>query len=71
MITTAWQLGHRTATGDPRSRRWAHMLGYGGQFLTKSRRYSVTFGALRSARTEHRRQSAIRTVNATPGVAPR
>ena len=56
MITTAWQLGHRTATGDPRSRRWAHMLGYGGQFLTKSRRYSVTFGDLRSARTEHRRQ---------------
>ncbi len=31
------------------------MLGYGGQFLTKSRRYSVTFGALRTARTEHRR----------------
>ena len=24
-------------------------------FLTKSRRYSVTFGALRAARTEHRR----------------
>ena len=55
MITTAWQLGRRTATGDPRFRRWAHMLGYGGQFLTKSRRYSVTFGQLRAARTEHRR----------------
>ncbi len=55
MITTAWRLGHRTATGDPRLRRWAHMLGYGGQFLTKSRRYSVTFGQLRVARTAHRR----------------
>ena len=54
MITTAWQLGHRTATGDPRLRRWAHMLGYSGQFLTKSRRYSVTFGQLRAARTAHR-----------------
>ncbi|MGH3180407.1 MAG: replication initiator [Streptosporangiaceae bacterium] len=32
------------------------MLGYGGHFLTKSRRYSVTFGQLRAARTDHRRQ---------------
>ena len=48
MITTAWQLGTRC-------RAWAHMLGYGGHFLTKSRRYSVTFGQLRSARTAHRR----------------
>ena len=55
MITTAWQLGARHATGEPRFRQWAHMLGYGGHFLTKSRRYSVTFGALRTARTEHRR----------------
>ena len=31
------------------------MLGYGGHFLTKSRRYSVTFGQLRAARTAHRR----------------
>ena len=38
-----------------RFRQWAHMLGYGGHFLTKSRRYSVTFGALRAARTAHRR----------------
>ncbi len=55
MITTAWELGSKRATGDPRFRRWAHMLGYGGQFLTKSGRYSVTFGHLRRARTEHRR----------------
>ena len=48
MITTAWQLGGRY-------RAWAHMLGYGGHFLTKSRRYSVTFGQLRQARTDHRR----------------
>jgi hypothetical protein len=48
MITTAWQLGRRC-------RAWAHMLGYGGHFLTKSRRYSVTFGQLRAARADHRR----------------
>jgi hypothetical protein len=48
MITTAWQLGNRY-------RAWAHMLGYSGHPLTKSRRYSVTFGQLRAARTDHRR----------------
>jgi hypothetical protein len=56
MITTAWELGARQATGEPRFRQWAHMLGYGGHFLTKSRRYSVTFGQLRTARADHRRQ---------------
>ncbi len=55
MITTAWELGSRQATGDPRFRQWAHMLGYGGHFLTKSRRYSVTFGQLRAARASYRR----------------
>ena len=55
MITTAWQLGSRRATGQKRFRAWAHMLGYGGHFLTKSRRYSVTFGQLRKARADHRR----------------
>jgi Replication initiator protein, pSAM2 len=28
---------------------WAHALGFGGHFLTESRRYSVTFGQLRAA----------------------
>jgi hypothetical protein len=46
MIETAWELGRK---------KWAHMLGYGGHFLTKSRAYSVTFGRLRAARTEYRR----------------
>jgi excisionase family DNA binding protein len=55
MIATAWQLGSVQATGDARLRLWAHTLGYGGHFLTKSRRYSVTFGQLRRARAEHRR----------------
>jgi hypothetical protein len=46
LIETAWALGYL---------QWAHCLGYGGHFLTKSRRFSVTFGQLRAARTEHRR----------------
>ncbi len=56
MITTAWHLGSKRQTGEPRLRQWAHTLGYGGHFLTKSRRYSVTFGQLRTARKDHRRQ---------------
>jgi hypothetical protein len=58
MITTAWELGGGQLTpGLHPSRlcKWAHMLGHGGHFLTKSRRYSVTFGQLRAARTQHRR----------------
>jgi hypothetical protein len=53
MITAAWQLGG--TRHDVRFRAWAHMLGYGGHFLTKSRRYSVTFSQLRAARADHRR----------------
>lgn len=41
-------------TGEPLPYRllgmWAHMLGFRGHFSTKSRRYSVTLGALRLAR---------------------
>jgi Replication initiator protein, pSAM2 len=55
MVATAWELGAPGSLGDPRLRLWAHMLGYGGHFLTKSRRYSVSFGQLRRARAEHRR----------------
>ncbi|HVX20166.1 MAG TPA: replication initiator [Acidimicrobiales bacterium] len=52
MVTTAWRLG-----GDPgfaafNLRQHAHTLGYGGHFLTKSRRYSTTFAALRGARAD-------------------
>ena len=55
MISAAWQLGGGTGPQSSRLYKWAHMLGYGGHFLTKSRRYSVTFGQLRRARTEHRK----------------
>ncbi|MBW4077568.1 MAG: hypothetical protein HIU84_03460, partial [Acidobacteria bacterium] len=48
LVTTAWRLGalsHLT-----RLRTWAHSLGFGGHWLTKSRRYSVTFKFLRAER---------------------
>ena len=53
MIATAWKLGG--IRHDARFRLHAHMLGWGGHFLTKSRRYSVTFGYLRGERVQHRR----------------
>jgi hypothetical protein len=56
MMSTAWQLAEPGATGNSRLRRCAHALGWGGHFLTKSRRYSVTFGTLRRARLEHRKR---------------
>ena len=37
------------------------MLGFGGHFLTKGRRYSVTFTALRQARITYRRHQRDRT----------
>ncbi|MEV6524664.1 replication initiator [Longispora sp. NPDC051575] len=53
LIAACWRLGRVNAwTG---LRRWAHMLGFGGHFLTKARRYSVTFAALRHARVTYRR----------------
>jgi hypothetical protein len=33
--------------------KWAHMLGFGGHFSTKSRRYSTTLGAMRRARVAY------------------
>jgi hypothetical protein len=57
MITTAWELGGgKLSPARTRLCKWAHTLGHGGHFLTKSRRYSVTFGQLRRARAEHRKQ---------------
>ncbi|MER7893572.1 replication initiator [Micromonospora sp. NPDC094482] len=44
-----------TANPYARLRRWAHMLGFGGHFLTKARRYSVTFQLLRDTRVTYRR----------------
>jgi hypothetical protein len=39
------------------SPRWAHSFAFRGHFLTKARRYSVTFAALRSVRAEYRAQA--------------
>jgi len=69
LIAIAWELGAIPAdhTTDQqrqdwhdtygRLRRWAHMLGFGGHFATKSRRYSTTHKALRAARRTWQRDN--------------
>ena len=53
LIHACWRLGSHP---EFRSlQRWAHMLGFGGHFLTKGRHYSITFAALRAARITYRR----------------
>ncbi|MCK9893364.1 replication initiator [Frankia sp. AgB32] len=63
MVETCWQLGadetYAAALDDAAGRapgrlpgliRWSHSYGFGGHWITKSRKYSTTFGALRGAR---------------------
>ncbi|MGH8930056.1 MAG: replication initiator [Egibacteraceae bacterium] len=50
LVLTAWRLALHDS--KLRTDRWAHQFGYGGHFLTKSRHYSTTFTALRTARAQ-------------------
>jgi hypothetical protein len=53
LVRACWELGGRPSLAGLRLRAWAHMLGFGGHFSTKSRRYSTTLGALRRARVAY------------------
>jgi hypothetical protein len=59
LIHAAWQVGNVPDRPEYheylRLRRWAHMLGYGGHFTTRSRRYSSTFTERRQRRQAYRR----------------
>ena len=59
MMATCWALGGLAQYEHLRLRAWAHMLGFRGHFLTKARRYSVTFGALRTSRVRFRMKLAF------------
>jgi hypothetical protein len=50
MMRTALQLAEVPHLAGLRLDQWAHMLGYRGHFLTKSRAFSTTFAELRSRR---------------------
>ncbi|WP_371782122.1 replication initiator [Streptosporangium subroseum] len=61
LIAECLRLGALDELAEFRLIKWANMLGFGGHFSTKSRRYSTTLGRLREARAEHRRAEAIST----------
>jgi len=48
LVVTCWLLAHWYP--HLRLAEWSHQLGYGGHWLTKSRRYSTTLSKLRHAR---------------------
>ena len=66
MIQTAWDLGELEPYEDLNLRRWAHMLGFRGHFLTKSRAYSTTFKTLRGDRQAHRLAERLTALGIPP-----
>jgi hypothetical protein len=54
LARTAWDLGGRDELARLNLQRWAHDLGHRGHWLTKSRRWSTTFRALRAERQNWR-----------------
>ncbi len=55
LMGTCWRLGGLAELEHLRLRPWVHSLGYRGHILTKSLRYSTTYGALREERADHRK----------------
>ena len=53
LTLTAWDLGGEAQYESLRLKNHAHTFGFTGQLITKSRAFSTTFAALRSARTEY------------------
>jgi hypothetical protein len=53
LVRACFELANRPSLARLRLGKWAHMLGFGGHFSTKSRRYSTTLGALRRARVAY------------------
>jgi hypothetical protein len=53
LVRACFELAARPSLVGLRLGKWAHMLGFGGHFASKSRRYSTTLGALRRARVAY------------------
>jgi hypothetical protein len=66
MIQTAWDLGDLAVYADLNLKKWAHMLGFRGHFLTKSKHYSTTFGAIRGERRTYRAAEALDRLDLAP-----
>lgn len=62
LMHTAWELGGLAQYEALKLRTWAHQVGFRGHILTKSRRYSTTYTALRSARSAFHRPEELDAV---------
>jgi hypothetical protein len=72
LVRACWELGGHPELDGLRLRAWAHMLGFGGHWSTKSRRYSTTFTVLRRARVAFAKRRRTKTASPwTPGADPR
>ncbi|GII56307.1 replication initiation protein [Planotetraspora thailandica] len=61
LIAECLRLGAIGKLASLRLSHWAHMLGFGGHFSTRSRRFSTTLGDIRADRAEHARTEAVST----------
>jgi hypothetical protein len=71
MAEMAWTLGADEKFAHLHLRRHAHSLGYGGHFLSKSRRYSTSFRALKADRVAWRSQQRHGVATADHSVEAR
>jgi len=53
LALTAWDLARRPQLASLNLREHAHAFGFTGQLITKSRHYSITFEAMRTARAQY------------------
>jgi hypothetical protein len=68
MLLMCWALGGLPELVELRLRPWAHMLGFGGHFSTKSRRYSTTLSALRNVRRDWRITGTVHALGLDPST---
>lgn len=68
IIETCWTLGGLDHYAELNLRRWAHMLGFRGHFLTKSRHYSTTFRVIRGDRRAFRLAEALDRLGLDPNT---
>ncbi|MGW2545026.1 replication initiator [Kitasatospora sp. NPDC001574] len=59
LLGVCWRLGGLPELGHLRLRAWAHMLGYRGHCLTKTRVYSTTYRRLREERGDYVRGGPV------------
>ncbi|GAB3479397.1 replication initiator [Amycolatopsis cihanbeyliensis] len=68
IMRTCWDLGGHERYARLNLRRWTHMLGFRGHFLTKSQRYSTTFRAIRGDRQAWRLADTLDRLGLDPGT---